>query len=53
MDKFRNFKGRLVSSKRESQKISEEELCCARDRSLGRMRLYLSAKLQDDVHRIR
>jgi hypothetical protein len=53
MEKFRHFKGRLVSSRRESQKISEQELCCARERSLGRIRLYLSAKLQDDVHRIR
>jgi len=53
MDKFRHFKGRLINSKRDSQKISEEELCCAREKSLSRIKLYLSTKLQDDIHRIK
>jgi hypothetical protein len=54
MEKFRSLKSKLISSKRDSQKIDEQELCSftTDQPSLSRINLSMTAKLQAEIHTI-
>lgn len=54
MEKFRSLKSKLISSKRDSQKLDEQELCSftTEQPSLSRINLSMTAKLQAEIHTI-